>query len=94
MAIEYLTLDVLYDLKKDKFQTRGDVNQEGAREIVETFLRGQIGAGKDESKVNQREIYRIQLRWYPYDDRIEADSNTGNKSLRDGLLLSYLRSLT
>lgn len=94
MVLKYLTLDILYDLKKDKFETRGDVNEEGRRELVESFLRGQIGAGKDESKVNQREIYIIQLRWYPSDDRIEADSNTGNKSLRDGLLINYLRSLT
>lgn len=93
MKIECLELEVLYDLKKNKFETRGDVNQEGARELVETFLRGQIGAGKDEREPAKREVYTIQLRWYPSDDRIEVNSDTGNKSLRDGLLLNYLRSL-
>lgn len=93
MVLKYLTLDILYDLKKDKFETRGDVNEEGIKELVETFLRGQIGAGMDEREPSQRNTYRIQLRWYPTDDRIEADSNTGNKSLRDGLLINYLRTL-
>lgn len=93
MALDNLTLEIIYDLKKNKFETRGDVNEEGVKELVGTFLRGQIGAGMDEREPIQRDTYRIQLRWYPSDDRIEADSNTGNKSLRDGLLLSYLRSL-
>jgi hypothetical protein len=93
MKIQCLELEVLYDLKKDKFEMRGDVNQDGARELVETFLRGQIGAGKDKGEPAKRKVYAIQLRWYPTDDRIEVNSNTGNKSLRDGLLLNYLRSL-
>lgn len=91
MSLDYLTLDIRYHLKEDRFEVAGDVNEKGRISLIETFLRGQIGAGRDESKVIKRKIYYIQLEWHPADDRIEVKYNTGNKGLRDGILMNFLR---
>ncbi len=91
MSLDYLTLDLRYDINSDQFKVGGNVNRNGITELVETFLRGQMGAGKDDSKPNEKDVYHIQLRWYPENDRIEVSCDTGNKGLRDGILMLYLR---
>lgn len=94
MELEYLTLDLHYYVNSDKFKVGGNVNEEGQKEIVETFLRDQVGAGEDKRTPDKRDSYHIELKWYPENDRIEASSDTGNDSLRDGILMRYLRILT
>jgi len=86
-------LDIKFHVNEDQFEVGGNVSEEGRTEIVENFLRSQIGAGKDNSKPNEKDIYQIQLIWYPRDDTTEVSSDTGNKSLRDGILLHYFESL-
>ena len=86
-------LDIIYDLARNKFTSSGDLNDKGRREVVETFLRGQIEAGEDRNKPIHKKVYRIRLGWHLSDDEIEVASDTGNRSLRDGLLLAYLRTL-
>lgn len=93
MALESLTLNVIYHVKDDRYEARGNVKPEFQEEIVSTFLRGQIGKGKDGRQYSKRKVYNIQLKLYPRDDRIEATSDTGNDSLRDGLLIGFLKSL-
>lgn len=93
MSLDYLVLNIKFDINKDSFDVSGNVNEEGRAEIVSTFLRTQMGAEKDTSKVIKRDIYNIEMKWYPEDDRIEASYNTGNKGLREGILMHYLKSL-
>lgn len=93
MDLDHLTLDIQYNIKNDKFEVKSDINKEGRKELIETFLRGQIGAGKDYSKPNKEDVYRIQLKWYPENDKIEVSTNTGNKGLRDGILMHFLKEI-
>ena len=93
MSLDYLTLDLKYNVKTEKFEVKGDVNITGQRELVENFLRGQIGAGIDESKPNRQSEYSIILNWHPADDTIKVSSDTGNKGLRDGILMQFLSTL-
>ena len=90
---KYLTLGLEYNIKTDKFKVSGDVNEGGQREIVETFLRYQIGAGVDDSEPNRQEVYNFLIKWYSIDDRITIKDDTGNKGLRDGILIGFLRTL-
>jgi len=94
MSLDHLTLDIKYYVESDKFEVGGNVNRRGQEELVEAFLRGQMGAGEDKSKPIIRDTYKIQLKWYPENDDIEVRSNMGNKGLRDGILLKYLRDLS
>lgn len=91
MEPDYLTLDIKYNVRKNEFDISGDVNDEGQRELVEAFLMGQIGSGPDYTKPEIRDTYNIILKWHPVDDRIEVESDTGNKGLRAGILLDFLR---
>ena len=93
MTLDSLTLDIKYSIKSDKFEIRGDVNDAGQRELVETFLSSQMGAGTDESKPNILNEYSIILKWYPGDDTFKVSCDTGNKLLRDGILMRFLAKL-
>ncbi len=93
MGLDCLTLDIQYDIDTDQFKVEGKANEEGRKELVETFLREQISAGEDNRTPIKRQTYHIQLRWHPENDVIEASSDTGNKGLRDGILMQYLKSL-
>lgn len=93
MSIDHLTLDILYQVESNNFEVGGDVNDQGRKGLVENFLLGQVGAGADDREPNVQDTYRIQLQWYPHDDRIVSRSDTGNKGLRDGILMQYLSYL-
>ena len=93
MNKDYLELRVNYDLTGNKFTYSGDLNGNGVRDVVESFLRSQIGAGSDERRLNERKDYSIELKWHPSDDKIDVSDNTGNRSLREGILLQFLESL-
>ena len=73
------------------FEITGDVNKEGQAEIIDSFLRTQIGAGSDIRKPDYKDTYQISLQWYPSNDRIVASCDTGNYGLRDGILQEVLR---
>ena len=90
MPLDYLTLNIEYDLNTNKFKVSGDINEKGRKELVEAFLSSQVGAGIDKNKPNELDKYHIQLKWYPNQDDIQITTNTGNKGLRDGILMYYL----
>lgn len=52
-----------------------------------------MGAGKDESKPKEIDVYKISIKWYPDFDRFEIASNTRNKGVREGILTKALERL-
>ena len=87
------TLKIEYDVKENEFYIDGNLSPEGQREIVENFLRKQIGAGEDASIANIRDSYTITLEWDPSNDSIGISSDTGNDGLRDGILMCFLKEM-
>lgn len=77
----------------DKFEITGNLNSIGKREVISNFLRCQIGAGVDDSKPKKRDKYTINLKWDPSEDKFYYSDDTGNKGLRDGILMSVLERL-
>lgn len=92
MSGDYLTIDIIYPLE-GKFELKGDVNREGQIEIIDGFLRNQIGKGEDKKQSNKQDIYHISLKWFPRDDTIQVSDDTGNKGLRDGILMDVLNKI-
>lgn len=90
MGLDHLTLDFTYAVSTGKFVVAGNVKEEARSDLVAEFLRTQMGAGADKSKSNEQDTYHITLRWYPNRDRFVTYSDTGNKSLRDGILAHFL----
>lgn len=93
MEKDYLSLSIAYYIKDGKFDISGDVKKEKQADLIIEFLRGQIGKGIDISKANERDVYHIELRWYPENDRIECMYDTGNKGLREGILKDIVSRL-
>jgi DNA-dependent RNA polymerase auxiliary subunit epsilon len=88
--IEYLTLDITYNIPQDKFVLGGTVDPKKAHSILEAFLYLQMGDGVDSRKAVEQEEYHINIRWYPHRDRFQCYSDTGNRGLRDGILMHIL----
>lgn len=94
MAENYLTMHIHYNIKENTFTIDGNVNEQGHLEIIEAFLRCQIGVGQDTSEPVRKDEYTISLQWYPENDKIKVQSDTGNDALRDGILLYVLKDLS
>jgi len=92
MAIddEFFTFNIRYNRGADDFEVEGDLNKQGQREVVEAFLSMQRGAGEDKRNPNKKDFYNISLDWYPHYDKIKIRDDTGNKGLREGILMRFL----
>jgi len=85
-----VTLDVIWNAKKDTYTFGGNARPEARYEIISGFLRWQMGAGRDTRKPNRRDVYKIRLKLYTENDEYVVSHNTGNLGFRDGILLSAL----
>jgi len=87
-----LVLDIIYNVKKDQFTLGGDIKKGLEGDLIEEFLRRQIGAGEDKRKASEQDNYYIRIVLRLENDSITAFSDTGNKGLRDGILYRFLNS--
>ena len=91
--LERLTLEIQYDNKKNAITFGGDIKAEAREEIIAEYLRTQIGRGEDDSPRNERDTYTIKIHWQPDYDTFVCEHDTGNKSLRDGILVYALQKI-
>jgi len=84
-------MEVKYNVKDNKFETFGNLKKKAMMELVEEFLRLQMGQGEDLVPPRDLATYTIKLEWYPENDGITVVSNTGNRGLRDGILMEFLK---
>ena len=84
-----LFVGVSYNLNSNQFEI--ETNAKDPRKIITEFLRTQIGAGKDESPVNEIDDYKIRIDLDLSCDAFRCTHDCGNLGLRDGILLTYLR---
>lgn len=90
-----LFMELEYNVKTDLVKVAStNIKKDAIPEILENFLRSQIGAGKDERTPEIREEYHIRLELELDGDVFTSSSDTGNKSLRDGILLHALKQLS
>jgi len=84
-------LKLKYNINTDKFDIDSNIKLEMQGEIVSNFLRGQIGQGEDNREADKREIYEIALNLDLSCDKYTVLHNCGNKGLRDGILINFLK---
>lgn len=87
------TLHIDYCPRTDAYEFFGDVKGEAVSTLIETWVQSVVGAGADDSPPEKRDVYRISITWFPEDDTFRIQSNTGNKGLRDGILMRILSLL-
>jgi hypothetical protein len=83
-------IKLTYNITSDKFKVESDFKPEKIPEVLQEFIRGQMGLGKDTRKANKIECYKINLDLDLTEDKFTVSSNTGNDSLRDGIIAYYL----
>jgi len=93
MANDHLTLGITYHIADGKFDVSGDVKEEKQSDLIYDFLRTQMGAGEDNRKANEQDVYHIQLKWFLHMDRFEPSSDIGNYGLRDSILMDVASKL-
>jgi hypothetical protein len=87
-------IELEYNIKKDTVECDSDLRSEMIPDTISTFLQTQIGAGVDKSKAEERKIYYIRISIDLSDDTFNVKSNTGNKGLRDGILMRAVQLLS
>ena len=91
LKMNNLFLNISFDISEDEFLYSTNIKETEIPEIIETFLRSQIGKGADNSEPNKNEIYNINFEIDLSFDNIKCNSNCGNFGLRDGILLHFLK---
>jgi len=86
-----LFINLEYNLDKDTHKIRTNVRKDLVYDTISTFLSTQIGQGADEKKANERKIYHIKIGLDLSLDTFTVSDNTGNKGLRDGILLEIVK---
>lgn len=87
-----LFLELEYNVGQDKFEYNSNIADEHIPNFISNFLQTQIGKGKDEREANEHEVYIIRLELDMSNDTYFVSDNTGNKSLRDGILLHVVQN--
>jgi len=88
-----LYLNIRYTVEADTFETESNIKPAHRAEVLEGFLRCQIGKGEDATPAEEREVYTIKIQLDLTDDTYYVEHDCGNKGLRDGILMRVLKDL-
>lgn len=88
-----LCLAITYNIETDSFTFESDLKPERRAEVLEEFLRMQMGKGEDKTPPAELKEYHIRLTLDLTDDTFHVTHDCGNLGLRDGLLLHALHQL-
>jgi hypothetical protein len=87
-----VVLDIRYNIKTGEFSytEKTTVKPECRSDILENFLRSQMGAGQDLTDPEVRDEYAIKIVLDLSDDSFYVTHDCGNKGLRDGILMDVM----
>ena len=89
-----LNVKVIFPIDEpEKFRIETDVRDDKVAELIGEFLRGQIGAGADDSPAAELDTYTIHIQLDMSCDRWFCRHDCGNLGLRDGILMDVARRL-
>ena len=76
-----------YTIKGNTFEIVDTNMRSGFITLINTYLRGVMGAGPDEHEAIERDVYEITLTIDLMEDTITVDNNCGNRGLVAGILM-------
>ncbi len=88
-----LFIEIKYDLRVNHYDIKTNVKSNKVEEIINTFLRSQINKGEDTSEPNPKDIYTFKIEADLSSDVINIIHDTGNESLREGILMNLINQL-
>lgn len=87
-----LKLRINYNIADDTFDYISNIKSDQIKKIVSEFLRTQLGKGEDLSEADKRDCYSIEIHLDLSYDCFSVSHNCGNKGLRDGILMEFIKS--
>lgn len=95
MSNTVVTLDMTFEVASGKFEftEKTTVKSEMRTEVLESFIRSQIGAGEDDRKPVDREVYHITIHLDLADDSFRVQHDCGNMALVTGIVMEIFGQL-
>lgn len=81
-----LHIKLKLDVRDGTFQVETDVKKGRLKDLLGEVVRSLIGAGQDDSTVEERDIYTVDIAIDLSSDAIQISSDCGNKSLETGII--------
>ena len=89
-----LSVNIQYDIKNDTMKiTSTNIAESKVIDIINEFIRSQIGMGSDTNEPNILDEYHITITLDLSDDSFSCQYDCGNKGLREGILIRCLQIL-
>lgn len=89
-----IIIEIVYNLKEpDKTEIKTNAKKEALEEILGAWLTDQVGKGRDDRKPVKKEEYRVVIGLNLNDDSFLTNSDTGNKGLTCGIVMSVFNRL-
>lgn len=70
-----------------------NMHRAGVKEVLDAWLRDQMGRGKDSRKVAERDIYTIRIGVDMTCDTFFTESDTGNDGLTCGIVMHIFKRI-
>ena len=94
MKASYIIVKIDYNIKEQlETVVRTNAKDEALPEILQNWIRCEIGQGEDNKEPNREDIYKIRITLDLTDGSFYTKSNTGNKDLTCGLVMNVLNML-
>jgi hypothetical protein len=94
MTMSDLYIKVTYPINEPgKFKVETNAKAKVVSDLIVEFLHSQVGAGVDESKANEVDVYEITLTIDLSCDAFGTRHNCGNLGLRDGILMDVVKQI-
>lgn len=89
-----ITFRVFYPVDENiPARVKTDIRPGCWAEVLEDFLRRQIGSGEDPDPLVERDEYNIAIQLDLDEDVFYHEHDCGNKGLRDGIMIDVLRRI-
>ena len=87
-----VTIEIEYDIVNDSFKwgPKTNVKKNAMSEVLEGYIRTQIGAGEDKSEPEKKDVYHIELNLDLSDDSFRVSHDCGNEGLLLGIMCKAL----
>ena len=92
--VALIALDILFNVNEpEKTVIRTNVKRRVIGDLLNEWVRTQIGQGGDEREAEHKPEYRVQIQLDIRSDTFTTSSDTGNRGLTTGIVLEVLRRL-
>ena len=88
-----LSINIDYDVIGDLFWYETNIKEEELLDVLDDYLRSKMGSGGDNSPIEEHDLYTITIYIDLGFDRFTIGSNCGNKGLREGLVMGFMKRI-